>query len=98
MIINLILDCSPTIFSTIIVSCVIFRRFDGPLPAGWTKTRCWRSKCTITAKSSPTGKVNYCSQLVPAPHLPHQTAFQSKLGPIQTVTCSSDEGQYACTP
>ena len=67
-----------TVESEPIIFFLFFRCFDGPLPAGWMETRCWRSKCTTTAKSFPTGKVYCCSQRVLKPHLPHLTAFQRK--------------------
>lgn len=39
----------------------------GPSPAGWMGTRCWRSRCTTTARSSPTGD-SRCPLISTSPH------------------------------
>lgn len=59
-----------TVFTQLFVFylLIFLRRFDGPLPAGWMETRCWRSKFTITAKFSPTGERHTSLK----PHSPQQ--------------------------
>lgn len=50
-------DSNITVPSSLITTLFLLssRLSGGPLPAGWTRTRCWRSRCTTTARSFPTG-------------------------------------------